>query len=58
MGKAAVIGAAISYALAVVYAKRFMDIKSSVVATGQLTASTILMVVPIAFLLYGPWWTS
>ena len=52
--KLAVIGAAISYALAVVYAKRFKDIKSSVVATGQLTASTILMVVPIVFLLYGP----
>jgi drug/metabolite transporter (DMT)-like permease len=51
--KLAVIGAAISYALAVVYAKRFRDIKPSVVATGQLTASTILMV-PIVFLLYRP----
>lgn len=51
--KLAVIGAAISYALAVVYAKRFKDIKPSVVATGQLTASTILMV-PIVFLFYGP----
>jgi drug/metabolite transporter (DMT)-like permease len=51
--KLAVIGAAVSYALAVVYAKRFRDIKPSVVATGQLTASTILMV-PIVFLLYRP----
>lgn len=50
--KLAVIGAAISYALAVVYAKRFRDIRPSVVATGQLTAATILMV-PIVFLLYG-----
>ena len=51
--KLAVIGAAVSYAFAVVYAKRFKDIKSSVVATGQLTASTILMV-PIVFLFYRP----
>jgi drug/metabolite transporter (DMT)-like permease len=51
--KLAVIGAAVSYAFAVVYAKRFKDIKPSVVATGQLTASTILMV-PIVFLLYRP----
>ena len=51
--KLAVIGAAMSYAFAVVYAKRFKDIKPSVVATGQLTASTILMA-PIVFLLYRP----
>ena len=51
--KLAVIGAAISYAFAVVYAKRFRDIKPSVVATGQLTASTILMA-PIVFCLYRP----
>ncbi|MFT4183788.1 MAG: DMT family transporter [Rhizobium sp.] len=50
--KLAVIGAAISYALAVVYAKRFRDIKPSVVATGQLTAATVLML-PIVFLFYG-----
>jgi drug/metabolite transporter (DMT)-like permease len=51
--KLAVIGAAVSYAFAVVYAKRFKDIKPSVVATGQLTASTILMV-PIVLLPYRP----
>jgi drug/metabolite transporter (DMT)-like permease len=51
--KLAVVGAALSYAFAVVYAKRFRDIKPSVVATGQLTASTVLMV-PIVFLLYRP----
>jgi drug/metabolite transporter (DMT)-like permease len=49
----AVIGAAVSYAFAVVYAKRFKDIQPSVVATGQLTASTIV-VAPIVFLLYRP----
>lgn len=51
--KLAVIGAAISYAFAVVYAKRFKDIKPTVVATGQLTAATMLMV-PIVFFLYSP----
>ncbi|WP_047456525.1 DMT family transporter [Rhizobium rhizogenes] len=51
--KLAVIGAAISYAFAVVYAKRFREITPSVVATGQLTASTILMA-PIVFVLYRP----
>lgn len=51
--KLAVIGAAISYAFAAVYAKRFKDIKPTVVATGQLTAATMLMV-PIVFFLYSP----
>jgi len=51
--KFAVIGAAISYAFGVVYAKRFRDMTPSVVATGQLTASTVLMV-PIVLLLHGP----
>ena len=51
--KLAVIGAAVSYAFGVVYAKRFKDIKPSVVATGQLTASTMLMA-PIVLLLYSP----
>ncbi|MES0212930.1 DMT family transporter [Mesorhizobium sp. M0028] len=51
--KLAVIGAAISYGFGVVYAKRFKNMKPSVVATGQLTASTIVMF-PIVFLLYSP----
>jgi drug/metabolite transporter (DMT)-like permease len=51
--KLAVIGAAISYAFAVVYAKRFKDLKPSVVATGQLSAATILML-PIVLCLYSP----
>jgi drug/metabolite transporter (DMT)-like permease len=51
--KLAVIGAAVSYAFAVIYAKGFKDIKPSVVATGQLTAATLLML-PIVVLLYSP----
>jgi drug/metabolite transporter (DMT)-like permease len=51
--KFAVIGAAVSYAFAVVYAKRFKGISPTVVATGQLTGATVLMV-PIVFVLYSP----
>ncbi len=51
--KLAVIGAAVSYAFAAVFAKRFRDMKPVVVATGQLTASTIVMM-PIVFLFYSP----
>lgn len=51
--KFAIIGAAISYAFAVVYAKRFKGVSPTVIATGQLTAATIIMV-PIVFLLHGP----
>lgn len=51
--KLAVVGAAISYGFGVVYAKRFKDMKPSVVATGQLTASTMIML-QIVFLLYSP----
>jgi drug/metabolite transporter (DMT)-like permease len=42
--KLALIGAAISYALAVIFAKRFRDVPPVVVATGQLSASTIIMI--------------
>jgi drug/metabolite transporter (DMT)-like permease len=51
--KLAVIGAAVSYAFAVVYAKRFKGISPTVVATGQLTCATVLML-PIVFFLYSP----
>ena len=51
--KLAVVGAALSYAFAVVYAKRFNSLNPSVVATGQLTASTVVMG-PVTFLLYRP----
>ncbi|AGB72043.1 MULTISPECIES: DMT family transporter [Rhizobium] len=51
--KLAVIGAAVSYAFAAVFAKRFRDMKPVIVATGQLSASTIIMM-PIVLLLYNP----
>lgn len=51
--KFAVVGAAISYALAAVYAKRFKGISPTIVATGQLTGATVLMA-PIVFVFYHP----
>ena len=51
--KLAVIGAAVSYAFAAVFAKRFRDMKPVIVATGQLSASTIVMML-IVLLLYNP----
>ncbi len=48
----AVIGAAASYALASIYGKRFRHIPPLFTATGQLTASTILML-PVALLIHG-----
>lgn len=51
--KLAVIGAAVSYAFAAVYAKRFKGVSPTVVATGQLTGAAVLML-PIVFILYRP----
>jgi drug/metabolite transporter (DMT)-like permease len=50
--KLALIGAAISYALAVIFAKRFRDVSPVVVATGQLSASTIIMI-PLVLASHG-----
>lgn len=48
----AIIGAALSYAFASIYAKRFRTVPPLYTATGQLTASTMLML-PIALLSHG-----
>ncbi len=50
--KFALIGAALSYATALLVARRFRDIPAPVVATGQLTASTIIMV-PVVLAVHG-----
>lgn len=41
--KFAIIGATVSYAFAAIYAKRFRGFDPAVTATGQLTASTVIM---------------
>ncbi|TIU30069.1 MAG: DMT family transporter, partial [Mesorhizobium sp.] len=51
--KFALIGASLSYAVALMIARRFKGVPSPVIATGQLTASTIIMV-PVVLTAYGP----
>ncbi|WP_367718550.1 DMT family transporter [Nitratireductor sp. GISD-1A_MAKvit] len=51
--KLAMIGGAISYGLAFIHGRRFRGVPPTVVATGQLTASTIIMI-PLVLTLYGP----
>ncbi len=48
----AIIGAALSYSFAAVYAKRFKGISPVVIAAGQLSGSTLLML-PAALLVHG-----
>jgi drug/metabolite transporter (DMT)-like permease len=50
--KFALVGASVSYALALMVARRFNGVPPAIVATGQLTASTIIMV-PVALLANG-----
>lgn len=52
--KLAVVGAAISYGFAATFGKRFKGISPRVTATGQLTASTLIML-PLAFITDRPW---
>lgn len=47
--KFALVGAALSYAVALMVARRFKGMPPTIVATGQLTASTIVMI-PVALL--------
>lgn len=51
--KFALIGASLSYAFALVFSRRFKLVPPAIVATGQLTASTIIMV-PVVLLWSGP----
>lgn len=51
--KLAILGATLSYAFAAIHARRFKTVEPALVATGQLTASTILML-PIALFFDGP----
>jgi drug/metabolite transporter (DMT)-like permease len=50
--KFALIGASVSYACAVIFAKRFRQVPPTVVATAQLTASTVMMV-PVVLAVHG-----
>lgn len=50
--KLALIGTAVSYSFAALYARRFSRLPPQIVATGQLTASTIIMI-PVVLLTHG-----
>ena len=49
-----VLGGALSYAFAGIYGRRFRELPPLVTATGQVTASTVL-ILPVALLLDQPW---
>jgi drug/metabolite transporter (DMT)-like permease len=51
--KLALVGTAMSYACAAIFARRFRALKPELVATGQLTASTVIMI-PVILALYDP----
>ncbi|MER2536301.1 MAG: DMT family transporter [Rhizobiaceae bacterium] len=53
--KFALIGTAVSYACAALYARRLRGVAPALIATGQLTASTVVMVPLVAILLGKSW---
>lgn len=54
IGQIAIIGAAISYAFAAIYGRRFKHMSPMVVATGMLCGTTLMMI-PLAFYFDQPW---
>lgn len=50
--KFALIGASLSYALALIFARRFKGLPPTMVAAGQLTGSTLVMI-PVVLVVYG-----
>jgi drug/metabolite transporter (DMT)-like permease len=51
--KFAMVGASLSYAVALIFSRRFRAVPPVIVATGQLTASTAIMI-PVVLLVVGP----
>jgi len=54
LGQLAVLGAALSYAFAAIYGRRFKGVDPAVVATGMLCGSTV-MILPLALYIEQPW---
>jgi drug/metabolite transporter (DMT)-like permease len=54
LAQLAVVGAAVSYAFAGIYGRRFKGRPPLVIAAGQLTASTVMML-PVALIVDRPW---
>ena len=57
VGQLAILGAALSYASAAIYGRRFKGLTPLVVATGMLCASTVMMT-PLALWIEQPWHLS
>lgn len=55
--QALVLGAAVSYALASIYGRRFRDVPPMITAAGQVSASTVL-ILPVALIVERPWETT
>jgi len=53
IGQIAILGAALSYAFAAIYARRFRGMSPTVVSAGMLCGSTVMML-PLAFLIEQP----
>ena len=56
-GQVAVLGAAVSYAFAVIYGRRFRGLPPVVTSTGVLSAATLIML-PLALVIERPWTLS
>ncbi len=54
LGQIAVLGAALSYAFAAIYGRRFKKLDPAVVATGMLCGSTV-MIIPLTLYIEQPW---
>lgn len=54
LAQLAIVGAAVSYAFAAIYGRRFRDVPPLVTAAGQLTASSCL-ILPVMLLVDHPW---
>ena len=54
LGQIAVLGAALSYAFAAIYGRRFSGMNPIVVATGMLCGATLMMI-PLTFYIDQPW---
>ncbi len=54
LAQAAIVGAAIAYAFAGLFGKRFREVPSIVTATGQITSTTMLMI-PLVLFIDQPW---
>jgi drug/metabolite transporter (DMT)-like permease len=53
IGQIAILGAALSYACAAIYGRRFKGINSTIVATGMLIGTTVVMI-PMVFIFESP----